>query len=596
MYERFFGLEDAPFRLTPDPRYLFLSKKHEDALAHLKLGLTESGFVCITGDVGTGKTTLLRYFLANLGPEVSTAYVFNPALSALELLQTINAEFGLPADSTSKKTLVDLLNAHLLRLRQEERRAVVVIDEAQALDIDVLEQLRLLSNLETPTEKLLRIILVGQPQLRALLLHPELVRLNQRITLRWHIGPLSTGETAAYLRHRLSVASHGKARSLFSRGAAALVHRYAGGIPRLVNMLAHRALLAAFAAERRNVTTRDVRTAYREVSAVPLPVTPSRRSWLVPASVAAGACALFVAVGARELAIPPPPASTSVDERVASARRDEPTPAPVEHRAEPSRDAAVPPPARDIAPATTHAFDDGDHFDETPPPPADAPPVAEVTTTTQPAPTPEQRLAAVDAITSLRSSLAAVARAWDVEPPSDIELRPDDVPHFAERRQLEHLPLTGNLAMLRLLDVPAIVELRFPNLPDARYASLVQLTPDRATLAIDGELVPVELAFFERYWYGRAHVFSRDFEGLGPGLLDEQKGLRVTRLQALLGRTGLYDGGETGLYGASTRSAVMAFQRSRYIEPDGHVGRLTRMVLYAAVGGYNRPTLAGGAS
>src|SRR5262245_33585729 len=192
MYERFFGLEDAPFRLTPDPRYLFLSKKHEDALAHLTLGLTESGFVCITGDVGTGKTTLLRHFLATLGADVSAAYVFNPALSATELLQTINAEFGLPAKSPSKKELVDVLNAHLLMLRQQSRRAVVVIDEAQALDIGVLEQLRLLSNLETPTEKLLRIILVGQPQLRTLLQHPELVQLNQRITLRWHIGPLTT--------------------------------------------------------------------------------------------------------------------------------------------------------------------------------------------------------------------------------------------------------------------------------------------------------------------------------------------------------------------------------------------------------------------
>src|SRR5205085_2353910 len=163
MYESFFGLEDAPFRLTPDPRYLFLSKKHEDALAHLKLGLTESGFVCITGDVGTGKTTLLRHFFANLGPDVSIAYIFNPALS--------------------------------------------------------------------------------------LLLHPELVQLNQRITLRWHIGPLNKRETAAYVRHRLSVASHGKARATFTRRAQALIYRLSGGVPRLVNMLAHRALLAAFAAE-----------------------------------------------------------------------------------------------------------------------------------------------------------------------------------------------------------------------------------------------------------------------------------------------------------------------------------------------------------
>ena len=209
---------------------------------------------------------------------------------------------------------------------------------------------------------------------------------------------------------------------------------------------------------------------------------------------------------------------------------------------------------------------------------------------------PDQRLRAVDAQASFHDALAALARAWRVDPPSDIERGVDDLPLFADRRNLEHLPLTGNVAMLRLLDVPAVLELRFPSLPDARWASLVGLTPDHATLAINGELVDVELAFLERYWYGRAHVFARDFEGLGPGLLDDTRGLKVTRLQALLTRTGLYDGGETGVLGPTTRSAVMAFQRSRYLEPDGQVGRLTRMVLYAAVGGYDRPTLAGGAS
>src|SRR2546428_3777702 len=248
MYERFFGLVDTPFRLTPDPRYLFLSPKHAEALAHLKLGLRESsGFVCITGDVGTGKTTLLRAFLGGLTPEISTAYIFNPALSALELLQTINTEFGLPAATTSRKELTSSLNQHLLAQREAGRQAVVVIDEAQALGIEVLEQLRLLSNLETTTEKLLRIVLVGQPQLRTLLLHPGLVQLNQRITLRWHIGPLGKAETAAYVQHRIAVASRGQIRDLFTRPAMRLVHRLSGGLPRLINMVAHRALLAAFA-------------------------------------------------------------------------------------------------------------------------------------------------------------------------------------------------------------------------------------------------------------------------------------------------------------------------------------------------------------
>src|SRR5437667_165617 len=212
MYERFFGLGDAPFRLTPDPRSRFLSSKHAEALAHLRLGLKESsGFVCIAGDVGTGKTALLRAFLAELGPEVKAAYIISPALSTLELLQRINREFGLPGTSTSQMELVDTLNAHLLAQHQAGRVSVVVVDEAQAFSMDLLEQLRLLSNLETATEKLLRVVLVGQPQLRTLLLDPAMAQLNQRITLRWHMGPLRYRETVAYVRHRLSIASEGRA-------------------------------------------------------------------------------------------------------------------------------------------------------------------------------------------------------------------------------------------------------------------------------------------------------------------------------------------------------------------------------------------------
>src|SRR5213592_4913839 len=293
MYERFFGLADAPFRLTPDPRYLFLSPKHAEALAHLKLGLRESsGFVCITGDVGTGKTTLLRAFLAGLGPETASAYIFNPPVSAFALLKTINGELGLLTATRSRKKLVDALNVHLLAQREAGRRSLVVIDEAQALSIDVLEQLRLLSNLETTTEKLLRIVLVGQPQLRALLLHPELVQLNQRITLRWHMGPLSRRETVAYMLHRLRVAAGGDPP-----------HRISRGVPRVVNMVAHRALMVAFAAERRVVNAACVRQAYREIGALPLAAaaraSPRRTAW---AAAAVGACVGVIALGVVALA------------------------------------------------------------------------------------------------------------------------------------------------------------------------------------------------------------------------------------------------------------------------------------------------------
>src|SRR5437867_3508004 len=255
MYERFFGLVDTPFRLTPDPRCLYLSPKHAEALAHLRLGLTEpGGFVCITGDVGTGKTTVLRTFLADLGPEVSTAFIFNPTLSWDDLLERIARELGVPSGGASRVDAMDALNDHLLAQRKEGRISVVVIDEAQAMPLEVLERLRLLSNLETTTEKLLRLVLVGQPQLARLLLDPSLAQLNQRITLRWHLRPLTAEETAAYVRHRLSVASGGKVTDLFTRSALRLVHRLSRGVPRLVNMIAHRALLVAYVARRHRVS------------------------------------------------------------------------------------------------------------------------------------------------------------------------------------------------------------------------------------------------------------------------------------------------------------------------------------------------------
>jgi len=256
VYQEFFGLNDAPFRLTPDPRFLYLSPKHAEALAHLRLGLTEpGGFVCITGDIGTGKTTVLRTFLEDLGPEVATAFVFNPTLSWDDLLQRIARELGVPAAATTSHVdMMDALNAHLLATRKEGRVSVVVIDEAQAVPLEVLERLRLLSNLETTTEKLLRLVLVGQPQLARVLLDPSLAQLNQRITLRWHLGPLTRSETFAYVRHRLGVAGGEHAPRLFTRPALRLVHRFSGGVPRLANMIGHRALLAAYVVRQRRVT------------------------------------------------------------------------------------------------------------------------------------------------------------------------------------------------------------------------------------------------------------------------------------------------------------------------------------------------------
>jgi general secretion pathway protein A len=264
MYERFYGFRDRPFRLTPDPAYLFLSQTHREAYAHLLYGIRENvGFVSITGEIGAGKTTLVRAAIKETGDQASVAYIFDPVLSSIDLLQTINAEFGLPHRSVSKRELTAVLNDYLMSQRGEGKRSVVVIDEAQNLRPVILEQLRLLSNLETDTEKLLQIVLLGQPELRALLERPELAQLSQRMTVRWHIRPLGLAEAAEYVRHRVLVAG---GEDVFDDEALAMIYRSSGGVPRMINIVAHRALLVGYGRGSQLIGPDEVSTATIELA------------------------------------------------------------------------------------------------------------------------------------------------------------------------------------------------------------------------------------------------------------------------------------------------------------------------------------------
>ena len=266
MYEAYFNLASAPFAVTPDPRYVYLTKRHREALAHLQYGILQpGGFVQLTGEVGTGKTTLCRCLLEQLPPEADVAVILNPRLGVVGLLAAICDELHIQYSSDSLdtiKTLVDALHAHLLEAHGRGRRTVLIIDEAQNLSPAVLEQVRLLTNLETSTEKLLQIILIGQPELKRLLAHRELRQLAQRITARYHLMPLSLADTVAYIRHRLRVA--GGDPSLFTPAALCQVYCLSDGIPRLINVLCDRALLGTYALERSRVNAAMVRRAGRE--------------------------------------------------------------------------------------------------------------------------------------------------------------------------------------------------------------------------------------------------------------------------------------------------------------------------------------------
>ena len=265
MYTTYFGLKEKPFKLVPNPAYLFLSRSHEEALAHLAYALAEGdGFLLITGEVGTGKTTLCRAFLERLAPSVEAALIFNPRLDAVQLLKAVNDEFEIDAAADTVKGLVDVFNAFLLRMWAAGRKVVVLIDEAQNLNREVLEQLRLLSNLESTHSKLLQIVLVGQPELETLLATHGLRQLRQRISLACRLRPLSLQETTKYIAHRLTLAG-GSLAELFSPITIRMIHRYSGGIPRLINMACDRALLTAFGADRPRVSGLTAWRALREI-------------------------------------------------------------------------------------------------------------------------------------------------------------------------------------------------------------------------------------------------------------------------------------------------------------------------------------------
>ncbi|MCZ6687271.1 MAG: AAA family ATPase [Gammaproteobacteria bacterium] len=295
MYSSFFGLSEKPFSITPDPRYLYLSERHADAFAHLLYGITESGgFIQLTGEVGTGKTTLLRSLLEQLPENVDIALIVNPRLGPGDFLETICQELHVSlAKKHSEKDLVDALNRHLLQAYADGRRVVLMVDEAQNLSADVLEQVRLLTNLETSKQKLLQIILVGQPELRKLLSRNDLRQLAQRITSRFHLKPLDRGESAAYLQHRLKIA--GAAGEIFLSSARREIFRLSGGVPRLINVIADRALLGAYTRELTTINGALVREAAAEVQG--RPYRPAWLNWTAGALMLGATAALAMGVG-----------------------------------------------------------------------------------------------------------------------------------------------------------------------------------------------------------------------------------------------------------------------------------------------------------
>jgi general secretion pathway protein A len=330
MYTNYFHLKQAPFSIAPDPRYLFMSERHREALAHLLYGIgSGGGFVLLTGEIGAGKTTVCRCFIEQVPDDCRLAYIFNPKLTVEELLQTICDEFRIEvAAAAGVKAYVDAINAYLLDSHAQGHNNVLVIDEAQNLSAQVLEQLRLLTNLETSERKLLQIILIGQPELRTMLARPELEQLAQRVIARYHLGPLSAAETAAYVAHRLAVAGVQDSGPI-PAALAPLIYRLTDGVPRRINLLCDRALLGAYVENSREVTPAILRRAAREVfagddaTAAGGPRKPLR--WpLVAGGVLAGAAISAAAWQAVPHRPAPAPAAVALKAQAAPAKASVP--------------------------------------------------------------------------------------------------------------------------------------------------------------------------------------------------------------------------------------------------------------------------------
>ena len=621
MYEEFYGFRDSPFRLTPDPTYLFLSTNHQEALGHLLFGVSEgNGVVVITGEIGTGKTTLLRTLVRNLDTQTTVAYIFNPALSALELLQTINTDLGLPATSTSKKELIDELNRFLLEQQAAGRRVVVIVDEAQDLEPGVLEQLRLLSNLETEREKLLHIVLVGQPELRNILARPDLAQLDQRVTLRWHLGPMNAEETAGYVRHRLRVAADGREPVRFTPGALRQVYRFSRGVPRVINVLCHRALLISYTHEERQISQAVIRQAAKELR--PLEYEGRRLfSWrtltLATSILVLFAGGLFFVMpghGWLPAFVPWNPAATllaffSPQKGVGT----EGTPPQLADSSSPTQSTELAPPSTGPQqPEATPTFSDAPTT-EAPVSTSEATPLPEATATLG----NEENIVTTDAFLQelQRSELVDSAvhatngllHVWGADSLRGGEWQNGalDLTTIARTRHLEYLPFSGTLNFLSLLDLPVIMELMTPARQEMRFVLLLGIANDRCRILLDREReVPIQA--ISENWFGKAHLFWKDFENLGFLLTVGSVGQNVKRLHALLSKVQELPAAELSAanqvperlaflnretFSKQTEQAVARFQKANRLAPDGVVGPLTMILLYKSLPDYSRPSL-----
>jgi general secretion pathway protein A len=547
MYLDFHGFREKPFNLTPDPRFIFLSKNHREAFAHLLYGINNHvGFIALTGEVGTGKTTVLRSLLGQLDADhYCTALIFNPSLSPAELLQTITRELGVPADTSDRLSPLDALNLFLLKQNAEGHTVVLVIDEAQDLEAPVLEQIRLISNLETDREKLIQIVLSGQPELVKILKRKGMRQLAQRITVRYHLQPMDFQDTVRYINHRLEVAG-GKGGNLFSKRSLRRIYRYSRGLPRLINAACDRALLAGYTRDKRKITRRIASAGIEDMGWGLAPRAWSRALILIPTFImlvafAAGSIYFFWPDFIERLIISQPILAT-----------------------------------------------------------VEQPPKESTITGEELSRSMAAELGKVLEEESARRAFNTLAGFWNASPvpEGDRMAKLDEMERAAQDRKLRLYRFSGNLGALLRMDYPAALQLNMPGLPGKRFISVVGMENEQ--LVVDPPVASRRTLSFseiEKHWAGQGFLLWKDPLNLlmnGSPIMPGAKGAHIKQLQGLLREAGIYRKALTGVYDAETLSAIKGFQSSRGIEEDGIVGGQTLMVLYRSINRFEVPKLVQG--
>ncbi|MDP9045470.1 MAG: AAA family ATPase [Pseudomonadota bacterium] len=563
MYAPFFGLKHEPFSIAPDPRYLFMSERHREALAHLLYGVNGGGgFVLLSGEIGAGKTTVCRCFLEQIPRRTNVGYIFNPKLTVLELLQSVCEEFGIPRPAAPHgeptiKDYLDPLNEFLLKTHAVGQNNVLIIDEAQMLSADVLEQLRLLTNLETNERKLLQIILIGQPELRDLIARPELEQLAQRVIARYHLGALTEDETERYVRHRLSVAGMTTAMPFDAR-ALRRIHQHSRGVPRRINLLCDRALLGAYASGQGQVDRTIVDQAAAEVFGREQgrkkrgrrPVTSRWRFNGQFALLGAAAFAAVVLIFTFERR----PAATAAA-AIASAPRAPATPPRVAAAAS-ALGSTTAPAASAAGPAFLTATDLQSRFKSLP--------------------------------RDERDAWRALAPAWK------LALGPteSDPCGAAQRNELQCFRSPNvTLALIRQLDRPGILTLRDAD-DKPVYALLTGLNERSATVRLGDDAQAISLVSLASVWRGEFSTYWRAPPGTTARLVDADTGPAHPWVAAQLATV---QGPARAGTDVAWRTQVASFQLSQGLKPDGVAGPTTLMQLNRAIG-VDEPRLLGAAA